>query len=118
MELQRFRLGLADGAYGPGDVEPFTVNSIRELPAPRLPDWQPEVLLAVLEPQIEWHGEEVRYVALSPRTWGGTVFRMRKEGGAVAVGRVRPGHDPLQWKQLDPAAVHYWGVGVLTVLEA
>ena len=118
MKRQRFRLGLADGAHGPGDVGPLILDSVHELRGPDLPNWQPEVLLAVLENQVEWRGEIVRYVTLSPRNSGGTVFRMRKEGGVVAVGRVRPGHEPLEWKRIDPTGVDFWGVGVLDVLEA
>src|ERR1700735_2836083 len=115
MKAHRFRLGLSDGAYGPGNIERFTVASIHELPGPGLPNWQPVVLLAEVECQIEWRGECVRYVTLSPRYSDETVFRMRKEGGVVAVGRVRPGHDPLEWKRLDPAGVEYCGVGVLEI---
>jgi hypothetical protein len=39
-------------------------------------------------------------------------------GGAVGVGRVLPGHDPLDWTHLVPDALDYWNVGVLNVLEA
>ena len=117
MKPRRYRLGLADGAYGPGDVAPLTVTSIHIVKGPRLPNWQPEALLAALEEPLEWRGELVRYVTLSPRYEGGTVFRMEKEGGIVGVGRVRPGHDPLQWTELVPSGLDYWGVGNLTVLE-
>ena len=115
MKGQRFRLSLSDGAHGPGNIEPFTVASIHELPGPELPNWQPEVLLTEVECEMQWRGETVRYAILSPRYAGGTVSRMLKEGGVVAVGRVRPGHDPLEWKRLDPAGIVYWGVGVLEV---
>jgi hypothetical protein len=117
MKGQRFRLGLSDGAYGPGNIVPFTVTSIHELPGPGLPNWQSAVLLAEVECQMEWRGECVRYVTLSPRYSDGTVHSIRKEGGIVAVGRVRPGRDPFEWTRLDPTGVDYWAVGVLEPLE-
>jgi hypothetical protein len=117
MKSQRYRLGLGDGVYGPGDVEPLTVTSIRVLKGPNLPNWQPEVLLAALEKPIQWRGQPVSYVTLSPRHVGGTVFGMQREGGVVAVGRVLPGHNPLLWEKLLPLGLDYWAVGTLALLE-
>ena len=118
MDARRYRLGLADGAYGPGDIEPLTIRMRRVVKGPNLPNWQPEAIVASLETPIEWHGELVSFVTLSPRSMSDTVFSLRDRGGVVAVGRVLPGNDPLQWTELVPSALHYWAVGTLGVLEA
>jgi hypothetical protein len=113
---QRYRLGLADGAYGPGDVDLFTVEACRIVKGPDLENWQPESLLAAVEAPFKWHGDMVRYVTLSPRG-PETLFRVEKEGGIVSVGRVLPGHDPMTWTRLVVSGLEHWGVGKLTVLE-
>jgi hypothetical protein len=118
VEVQRYLLGLGDGVYGPGDVAPLTITLGRMIKGPQLPNWQPGSILASLETPIEWHGELVRYVTLSPRYTTDTVSSLRRRGGVVAVGRVLPGNDPHLWTELIPSAVHYWAVGTLRVLEA
>jgi hypothetical protein len=115
---RRYRLGLADGAYGPGDVAPLTLTLGRIIKGPNLPNWQPDSILAALERPVEWRGELVCYVTLNPRYTTDTLNEIREKGGVVAVGRVRPGHDPLDWTELVPAALDYWAVGTLAVLEA
>jgi hypothetical protein len=109
---------LADGAYGPGDVPPLTITLGRIIKGPNLPNWQPESILATLESPVEWHGELVHYVTLSPRYTTDSLSKIQKKGGIVAVGRVRPGHNPLEWTEVVPSALHYWAVGTLAVLEA
>jgi hypothetical protein len=117
MEARRYRLGLGDSGHGPGDVGPLTIRMCHVLKGPNLPDWQPESLLASLENPIEWHGDLVSYVTLSPRYTTDTLSSIRERGGVVAVGRVLPGNDPRQWTELIPSALHYWAVGTLGVLE-
>ena len=73
-------------------------------------------MLASLETPFEWLGESVSYVTVSPRYKEDTLLSIQRGGGVVAVGRVRPGHNPLEWAQLEPSAMDYWGAGVLTVL--
>ena len=117
METRRYRLGLGDGSYGPGDVEPLTIRICQVVKGPSLPNWQPESILAALESPIEWRGELVSYVTLSPRYTTDTLSSIQERGGVVAVGRVLPGNDPRGWTELIPSALHYWAVGTLGVLD-
>ena len=118
MQPRRYRLGLADGAYGPGDVPSLTITTCQLVKGPDLPNWQPEAMLASLDEPLQWRGEEVRYVAFNPRYTSQTMSSVTRSGGVVGVSRVLPGHDPLDWTHLVPDALDYWGVGVLKVLEA
>jgi hypothetical protein len=117
VHAQQFRLGLADGAYGPGDVPPLIVTLRQTVRGPNLRNWQPESIVAALDAPIEWRGELVSYVTLSPRYTTDTLSSIRSRGGVVAVGRVLPGHDPLGWTTLIPSALHNWGVGTLGALS-
>ena len=118
MERRRYRLGMADGAYGPGDVEPITIVENRLIPGPGIPDWQTESLLTVLDQPLDWRGELVTFLTINPRYTHDSLSKVRRQGGVVMVGRVRPGHDPRTWENLVPVALGHWGVGVLAVLEA
>src|SRR5678815_3400931 len=118
MQRARFQLGLGDGCYGPGDVEPFIVEVVRNIRGPDLPNGAGESLLAVCERPFDWHGEEVQYVIVSPRHSTVSLSSITLRGGIVAVGRVRPGHDPVRWPRVDHTAVHYWAVGVATLVDA
>jgi hypothetical protein len=115
MERQRFRLGMAGGAHGPGDVEPLMITSCGTVRGPDLPNWQGEAILASLDTPLLWHGELVSFVTFSPRYVTDTLADIAKVGGTVGVGRVRPGHNPLQWERIDPSAMDYWGVGSVAV---
>src|SRR5436190_22366752 len=115
MSRARLRLALGGGAYGPGDVEPFRVEVIGVIRGPDLPNWDDESLLAVCEAPFDWHGETVKYVVVSPRYSLDSISSIAVQGGTVALGRVRPGHDPTKWARLDPSAVHYWAVAVATI---
>jgi hypothetical protein len=115
MTRARLRLVLGDGAYGPGDVEPFRVDIVGMIPGSDLPDWNHEALLAICEKPFDWHGEIVEYVVISPRYTQDSISSIALRGGGVGLGRVRPGHDPTKWARLDPFAIHYWAVAVATV---
>ena len=118
MSRTRFRLVLGNGAYGPGDVEPFLVEVARTIRGPNLPNWDHESLLAACEQPFAWRGEEVRYVVVSPRYSQDSLTSIFLRGGMVALGRVHPGHDPMQWTHLDQAAVHYWAIASAEVVNA
>lgn len=118
MSAVRLRLILGDGAYGPGDVEPFLVEVVRTIRGPNLPNWDHESLLAACETPFTWHGEEVKHVVASPRYSLDSLTSITLRGGTVAVGRVRPGHDPMKWSRLDPDAIHYWAVATAAVVNA
>jgi hypothetical protein len=117
MSRQRFSLALTDGVYGPGDVDAFTVQEVRLVPGPALPNWQSESLLTLCEKPFTWHNEAVTFVTLNPRYATESITSVKALGGVVAVGRVLPGHDPLKWAAIDPNAIEYWGVGVATLVE-
>ena len=118
MSRTRFRLALGDGAYGPGDVEPFVVEVVGILPGPNLPNWDRELLLAVCELPFTWRGEEVKYVIASPRHFSDSLASIATRGGIVAIGRVRPGHDPMAWPHVDHTAIDYWAVASATLVVA
>jgi hypothetical protein len=117
MEAHLYRLALADGAHGPGNVPPFAVKTRRLIPAPALPNWQSQSILASVEVPFKWHGELVSYVTITPRYTTDSLLSIEGQGGVVGVSRVRPGENPLEWEALAPAGIDYWGVGVLTVVE-
>ena len=118
MSRTRFRLALGDGAYGPGGVEPFVVEVVGTLSGPNLPNWDHESLLAVCEHPFSWQGEEVKYVIASPRHSLDSLSSIATRGGIVALGRVRPGHDPVGWSRVDHTAIHYWAVASATLVDA
>jgi len=115
MSRTRLRLALGEGAYGPGDVEPFRVDVLGVIRGPDSPNWDHESLLAVCEDPFDWHGEAVKYVVISSRYSLDSLSSIAAQGGIVAVGRVRPGHDPTKWVNVDPSAVHYWAVATATI---
>jgi hypothetical protein len=115
MSRTRLRLALGDGAYGPGGVEPFPVEVIGVIPGPDLPNWDHESLLAICEEPFDWHGDAVTYVVISPRYSSDSLSSIAAQGGIVALGRVRPGHDPTKWAHIDASAVHYWAVATATI---
>jgi len=117
MSRSRFLLALGDGAYGPGDVEPFVVRVIGTIPGPNLPNWDYETLLAVCERPFLWHGEEVKYIIASPRYSLDSLSSIALRGGIVALGRVRPGHNPTEWSCVDHTAIDYWAVANATLLD-
>jgi hypothetical protein len=86
VDARRYRLGMADGSYGPGDVEPLTISMRRVVKGPPLPNWHPESILASLDTPIEWRGELVSFVALSPRYTTDTLSSIRELGGVVCGG--------------------------------
>jgi hypothetical protein len=61
MQRRRYRLGMADGAHGPGDVPLLTITSCHLVTGPNLPNWQPEAMLASLDEPLQWRGESEVY---------------------------------------------------------
>lgn len=118
MNPQRYRVGMADGVYGPGDVAPLSTTDGGSIRGPDLPNWQTEFMLLICEEPVIWRGDLISFLEVSPRYVGATLESIRREGGIVGVGRVLPGHDPREWRQLKPHALSYWGVGVLSLLES
>jgi hypothetical protein len=108
---------MADGVYGPGDVEPLVVADGGDIAGPKSSDWQPYSMLAICEEPIIWRGESVRFLVINPRHVGVTLSSIREKGGIVAVGRIVPGHDPREWRVLKPDGIAYWGAGVLSLTE-
>jgi hypothetical protein len=117
MSLPHYRLGKADGVYGPGDVEALVVAASGSIGGPELSNWAPESMLTLCERPIIWRGEPVSFLVISPRYVGVSLSSLRENGGIVAVGRILPGHDPRKWRELKPDGIAYWGAGVLSVTE-
>jgi hypothetical protein len=118
MDAQRYRLGLGDGAYGPGDINEIVLSDGGVVKGPDLPNWQGEYLLGVCEAPTSYRGETLHYVTLAPRYAGDSLAHIRQSGGVVGVGRVLPGRNPLMSGTFDVADVEYWAVGVLSLLKS
>jgi hypothetical protein len=110
---QRYHIGLADGAHGPGDVPFFAVTMRRLLRGPNLPNWQQEAALASVDAPFDWRGHLVRYVTFSPRYVGHALATILSQGGVVGVARVASHAEPLDWNCLEPSSLDYWGAGVV-----
>jgi hypothetical protein len=118
MQAQRYRLGLGDGAYGPGDIEEIVLSDGGVIRGPDLPNWQGEYLLGVCEMPTSHHDQALLYLLLSPRYVGDSLAHIRQSGGVVGVGRVLPGRDPRTSRTFDVTDVEYWAVGVLSLLKS
>ena len=113
----RYRLGMADGAHGPGDVPLLVLTDGGTIRRPALPNWEKESMLGICEEALPWHGTMVSFVTISPRYVGTTLADIRRAGGIVGVSRVLDGNDARLWQVLDPAKLEYWGAGVLSIVE-
>jgi hypothetical protein len=118
MDAQRYRLGLGDGAYGPGDIDEIVLSDGGVIEGPDLPNWHGQYLLGVCERPTSYRGEALRYVILSPRYVGDSLIHIRESGGVVGVGRVLPGREAPTSKDFNVADVEYWAVGVLSLIES
>jgi hypothetical protein len=117
MTSQRYKLGLGDGAYGPGDIGLITVVDEGNIAGPTLPDWQAKYMLARCLTPTSYYGEEVRYLVLSPRYEGDSLSSIRSAGGMVAVSRMLPGIVGEKPQRFEPREIEYWAVGALRVLD-
>jgi hypothetical protein len=113
----RYRLGMADGAHGPGDVPLLVLTDGGTIQGPALPNWQIESMLGICEEALLWRGTLVSFITISPRYVGTTLAAIRRAGGIVGVSRVLDGNDARLWQMLDPAQLEYWGAGVLSIVE-
>lgn len=112
MHAERYRLNISDG--GSGDIDEIILSDGGVVRGPDLPNWQPEYLLGICEMPTSYRGEELKYVALSPRYAGESLDRIRRSGGVVAVGRILPGRDPLVSGSFNATDVEYWAIGILS----
>jgi hypothetical protein len=116
MEGQRFRLGLGDGAYGPGDIGEIILSDGGVVRGPNVPNWQGEYLLGICETPTSYRGDALLYVTLSPRHVGDSLDNIRQSGGVVGVGRVLPGRNLQVSRAFRVEDVEYWAVGALSLL--
>lgn len=115
-EPSRYRLGLADGCYEPGDIGEMTVLGLGLIKGPDLPNWQREgFLVQCLDPTI-YRGQALRYLVLSPRYATDSLSRIRAQGGVVGVARMLPGTYAETPRSFEPHQVEYWAIGVLSIL--
>jgi hypothetical protein len=118
MRLQRYRLALEGGARGGGDIDEIIVLDEGSIRGPLLPNWQNEYLLVRCIAPTSYHGQELRYLVLSPRHEGPTLADLQRDGGIVAIGRILPG----AWKNAPPQfeadQIQYLAVATLALLEA
>jgi hypothetical protein len=118
MTTQQYKLGLADGAYGPGDIAEVTVADEGIIAGPNLPNWQSDYLLVRCLNPTTYHGEELRYLALGPRELGVSLRSIRTAGGVVSVFRFFEAHSRDKPQTLHPHEGVYWAVGVLRPIAA
>ena len=116
MEKRRYKLGLEDGCYGPGDIGALTVVAEGLIKGPELPNWQPEGLLVQCLDPTTYHEVELRYLVLSPRYATDSLTSIQLSGGVVGVARFLPGSYPETPKRFAPEQVEYWAIGVLSPL--
>ena len=107
---QRYRIGLGDGAHGPGDVPQFAVT-VQRVVASSNP--QVDTAVASVDAPFYWRGYKVTHVTFSPRYVGTTLATILADGGIVNVMLVETGVDPLQTHQLDESMLNFWGAGVV-----
>jgi hypothetical protein len=124
MTSQRYKLGLGNGAYGPGDIGVIIVVDEGNVAGPTLADWQAEYMLAKCLTPTSYYGYEVRYLALCPRYETDSLNSIRSTGGVVAVGRIlrdfvadKPEQVADKPEQFEANDVEYWAMGVLTALD-
>ena len=117
MEARRYKLGLGNGCYGPGDIGEITVLDEGLIKGPDLPNWQPEGMLVTCLRPTNYHDQELRYLVLSPRYSTDSLARIRISGGVVGVARFLPGLYTGKPKRFEPKQVEYWAIGVLAPLD-
>jgi hypothetical protein len=117
MEARRYKLGLGDASYGPGDIGEITVVEEGLIQGPDLPNWQAEGLLVTCLSPTTYHEDELRYLVLSPRYATDSLASIRISGGVVGVARFLPGSYTERPKRFDPEQVEYWAIGVLSPLN-
>ncbi len=117
MTTQRYKLGLGEAAYGPGDIGLITVVDEGNITGPKSPGWHAEYMLTRCLTPTSCYGEEVRYLILSAASSSVTLANIRRRGAAVSVGRVLPGFWEVRPPQFAAHEVEYWGQGVLRLLE-
>src|SRR5271167_2061233 len=66
MTTQRYKLGLGEAAYGPGDIGLITVVDEGNIAGPKSPGWHAEYMLTRCLTPTSYYGEEVRYLIVSP----------------------------------------------------
>jgi hypothetical protein len=81
---QRYRLGMADGVCGPGDVAPLSTTDDGSIRGPDLPNWQKEYMLLICEEPVIWRGDLISFLEVSPRYVGATLASIRREGVLLA----------------------------------
>jgi hypothetical protein len=116
MEARRYKLGLGDGCYGPGDIGEITVVDEGLIKGPNLPNWQPAGLLVTCLDPTKYREDELRYLILSPRYATDSLASIRISGGVVGVARFLPGSYTERPKSFRPEQVEYWAIGVLSPL--
>jgi hypothetical protein len=117
MTTQRYKLGLGEGAYGPGDIGVITVVDEGDIAGPKSANWQAECMLVRCITPTSYYGHEVRYLVLSPRYTDVALADIRCGEAVVAVSRVLPEFWDTKTQQFEADQVEYWGVGVLRILE-
>ncbi len=116
MTTPRYKLGLGEAAYGPGDVGLITLLDEGNIAGPKAPGWHGEYMLTRCLTPTSYYGQEVRYLVLSPASSGVSLATIRRRGAAVVVDRVLPGIWEVKPAQFAAHEVQYWGQGVLRPL--
>ena len=118
MKQRRYKLGLGEDCYGPGDISEVIVLEQGLIKGPDLPNWQREnLLVSCLDPTV-YRGAALQYLILSPRYSTDSLSTIRSSGGVVGVARMLPGTYAEGPKRFEPHQVEYWAIGVLSVLKS
>ncbi len=108
--MRRYELsGGDDGAYGPGfgPVRAFEIDVVEDADGKR---WQ----LVQLESALDYEGQRIEYLVLTPRYVGDRFSKLRNKGCTVGIGRVLPGRINMVRNGAIADNVDYWAVGTST----
>ena len=109
-ERQIYELSGGDeGAYGPV-FGPVLADEIGEVESEGS-----SYLILHLQTPIQYEGDNIEYLLVSPRYTGDTLEKLRKEGCTVGVGRVLPDkEEEVQQAGVSSSTAEYWSIGTCT----
>jgi hypothetical protein len=113
----RLRVSFADGAYGPGDLDPVLVENLGEVFGPELPNWRGAYMLVRCVTPVAFRGSLLELLIVAPRYSGVTLPSLRSDGGIAGVARVLPGSVLAAVQHFRPESVEDFAVASVTPEE-
>lgn len=113
--MRRYKIYIGDpyDFRGPKEIDSLHVEPVEVVHGPDSPNWQKaDWLFKLIEP-IDYKGELVEFVTVSPRYVGDTLDEMLKKDTTVGVGRVLPGRRITSNSRYQSSDIHYWAIGTI-----